>query len=74
MPVGEHCVAGPHGSNVLRTIGIIQEHATVVAVSVDAVVVAGIIRIGDVNGRINNAELILVLCLLRGCLLITYGM
>ena len=50
VPIGEHCVTGPHRSNVLRTVGIVQEHTTVIAVSVDAVVVAGIVGIGDVDG------------------------
>lgn len=73
MPIGEHCVTGPHRSNVLRTVGIVQEHTTVIAVSVDAVVVAGVVGVGDVDGGINNAETMLVLHLVRMFLLITHG-
>lgn len=45
----------------MATIRVVQEHATIVAVSVDAVIIAGIIRIGDVDSRIDNAELMSVL-------------
>ena len=50
VPVGENCVAGPNGSNVLTAVRVVQEHTTVIAISVDAVVVAGIVGVGDVDG------------------------
>ena len=74
MPIGENCVAGPNGSNILATIRVVQENATIVTVSVDAVIIAGIIRIRDVDSRIDNAELMSALRLLCVGLLITYGM
>ena len=57
VPVGEHGVAGPDGSDVLAAVRIVQEDTTVVAVSVDAVVVAGIVGVGNVNSRINDAKI-----------------
>ena len=74
VPIGENCVAGPNGSNILATIRVVQENATIVTVSVDAVIIAGIIRIRDVDSRIDNAELMSALRLLCVGLLITYGM
>jgi hypothetical protein len=73
VPIGEHCVAWPHRSNVLSTVRIVQEHTTVIAVSVNAVVIAGIVGIGDIDGRINDTEVMLVLRLTRKFLLTTHG-
>jgi hypothetical protein len=58
----------------LSAVRIIQEHTTIIAVSVDAVVVAGIVGVGDVDSRINDAVVMLVLRLMRGLLLATHGM
>ena len=74
VPVGENCVAGPNGSNVLTAVRVVQEHTTVIAISVDAVVVAGVVGIGNVDGRINDPVLVLVLHLMRVFLLSTHGM
>ena len=74
VPIREDRVAGPHRSNVLRAIRIGQEYSTVIAVSVNAVVVAGIVGVGDVDGRINDAGLELVLSEIRVILLNTHGM
>ena len=74
MPIREDRVTGPHRTDVLATVGVLQEHTTVVAVCVDAVVVAGIVGVGDVNGRVNNAEAMLALGLMYTSLLVAYGM
>jgi len=74
VPVGEHCVTGPHRSDVLATVGIGQEYTAVIAISVDAVIVAGIVGVGDVDGRINDAEAMLVPRLVRVFSLTTHGM
>jgi len=74
VPVGEDGISGPYGSNVLAAVGVLQEHTTIIAVSVDAVVVAGIVGVGDVNGRVNNAEAMLALGLMYTSLLVAYGM
>lgn len=60
MPVGEDRVAGPHRTDVLAVVGVSQEDTPIIAVSVDAIVVAGIVGVGDVDGRINDAGLMLV--------------
>ena len=73
VPIGENCVAGPNGPNVLTAVRVVQEHTTVIAVSVDAVVVAGVVGVGDVDGGINNAGTMLVLHLVLMFLLITHG-
>ena len=49
VPIGEDCVTRPHRSDILAAIRIVQEDATVIAISVDAVVVAGIVGVGDVD-------------------------
>jgi hypothetical protein len=73
VPIREYCVTWPHGSNILSAVRIVQEHTTIIAVSVDAVVVAGIVGVGDVNSRINDAVVMLGLRLMRGLLLATHG-
>jgi hypothetical protein len=74
VPIGEYCVTRPHRSDVLRTIGVVQEDTTVIAVSVDAVVVAGVVGVGNVNGRVDNTVIILAQSLMHMVLLTTYGM
>ena len=74
VPIGEHSVTWPHGTNILAAVRVVQEYTTVIAISVDAVVVAGIVGVGDVDGRINDAGLSLVLNLMRVFLLSTHGM
>ena len=74
VPVGENCVTWPNGSNVLRAIRIIQEHAAVITISVDAVVVTGIVRVGNVDGRINDASIKSVTGFMSKIPLLTYGM
>lgn len=69
MPIREDCVTRPHRTDILAVVGVSQEDTTIIAVSVDAVVVAGIVGIGDINGRINDTELMLVLRLMRVILL-----
>jgi hypothetical protein len=49
MPIGEYSVAWPHGSDVLAAIWVVQEYATIVAISVDAVIVACIVGVRDVD-------------------------
>ena len=56
VPIGKNRVTWPHRTNILTPIGVVQEHATIVTVSIDAVVVAGIVWVGDVDGRINDAR------------------
>lgn len=65
VPIREHCVTGPDGSNILAAVRIVQEDTTVIAISVDAVVVAGVVGVGDVDGGVNNAEVMLasLMCL-----------
>jgi hypothetical protein len=74
VPIGKHSVTWPHGSDVLATVRVVQEHATVVTVSVDAVVVAGIVGVGNVDGRVDDARMILVLMLMPDNALVAYGM
>jgi hypothetical protein len=74
VPIREYCVTGPHGSNILSAVRIVQEHTTVIAISVDAVVIAGIVRVGNIDGRINDAEAMLVLHLISVFSLTTHGM
>jgi hypothetical protein len=74
VPIGKHSVTWPHGSDVLATVRVVQEHATVVTVSVDAVVVAGIVGVGNVDGRVDDARVTLVLMLMPDNALVAYGM
>jgi len=74
VPIRENCVAGPHRSNILAAVRVVQEHTAVVAVSVNAVIVTGIVGVGDVDGRINDAETMLVLRSICLVLLCAYGM
>ena len=74
MPIGKNRVTWPHRTNILTPIGVVQEHATIVTVSIDAVVVAGIVRVGNVNGRVNDAEIMLALLSMDTSLLFAYGM
>jgi hypothetical protein len=74
VPIREHCVTGPDGSNILAAVRIVQEDTTVIAISVDAVVVAGVVGVGNIDGRINDTSCMLVLRLVRGFFLATHGM
>jgi hypothetical protein len=49
MPIREYSVAWPHGSDVLAAVGVVQEHTTVVSIGVDAVVVACIVGVRDID-------------------------
>jgi len=57
VPIREHSIARPHRSDVLATVGVVQEHATIIAIRVDAVVVAGIVGVGNVDGGVNDPRL-----------------
>jgi hypothetical protein len=60
MPIREYGVAWPHRSNVLAAVRVIQEYTTVIAIGVDAVIVACVVGVRDVDGRVNNAGNLLV--------------
>jgi hypothetical protein len=60
VPIRENGVTWPDGSDVLASVRVVQEYTTIVAVSVDAVIVAGVVGIGDVDGRVDNARNMLV--------------
>jgi hypothetical protein len=60
MPIREYSVAWPHRSDVLATVGVVQEYSTIVTISVDAIVIACVIGVRDVDCRVNNAGKVLV--------------
>jgi hypothetical protein len=60
VPIREYGVTGPDRSNVLTAVRVVQEHTTIVAISVDAVVVACVIGVRDVDRRVDNAGNVLV--------------
>jgi len=74
VPIREHRVTWPDGSDVLAAVGVVQENTTVVTVGVDAIVIACIVRIGDVNGGVDNTRNMLVLSSIHATLLVPYGM
>lgn len=54
LPVREDRIAGPDSSNILTTIGIVQKNAALIAISINAIVVRGVIRISSKDQHISE--------------------
>lgn len=63
MPIRENSVARPDRANVLRAVRVLEEYIAVAAIGVNAVVVAGIVRVGNVDGTVDNWDIVLSVCL-----------
>lgn len=66
MPVWEDGVAGPDISNILVAVAILEPDAGLMAIPVDAVVVRGIVRVGDVERRVHDGNVVLALGMQSG--------
>ena len=62
MPVGEDCVAWPYRADILAAVWVRQEDSAVVAISVDGVVVGGVVRIRNVDRGVYDWDEVLAVC------------
>lgn len=59
MPVWEDSVTWPNRPNVLAAIRVLQEDASIITISVDGIVVGGVVRVRDVDCRVDDGDVVL---------------
>ena len=59
VPIGENSEAGPDSTDVLGAISILHENVQLMTTAVDRVSISLVIRVGDVDGRVDDSNVVL---------------